>query len=69
MGKLELEMCELCGEETGMAGPMDDSIYSIWATRPPSLPSKEVGDEVGPLCTACYDCLNICGFIANEDET
>ena len=57
-----IETCILCGDPTDMAGRADDSLYCDWKVKPPAL-HYEQGDEIGPLCLSCYDCLMITGFI------
>jgi len=59
----EMETCVLCGDLTGKAGKGEDSLYSEWAIKPPTL-HYEVGEEIGPLCASCFDCLIIVGVIS-----
>ena len=57
-----IETCVLCGDPTGRAGKGEDSLYSEWAIKPPLLQYKE-GEQIGPLCVSCFDCLVIVGVI------
>lgn len=56
----DLEYCEICDEETGGAGRLDDSIFAELKTE---FFGKEKGDEVGPLCLICYESFLRLGLI------
>ena len=59
----DIETCDICGDPTGRAGKVEDSLYGEWTINPPRLPSKKQGEEAGPFCANCYDCLFIVGLI------
>jgi len=53
-----LEYCCECGQPTGNAGRGEDSIYA----------ETMIGeDEIGPLCSECYDELVFAKIIKSDD--
>jgi hypothetical protein len=57
---MRLETCVQCYEPTGRAGRSDDSIYCELLT---DYEGQEIGDEIGPLCVACYRRLRELGIV------
>ena len=63
MTNQEIESCIICGGLTGKTSKEEPSLCGKWKHQLPGLPTKNIGDEVGPLCPGCYDCLHIVGLI------
>lgn len=57
------ELCINCGEETGRAGIMEDSLYPVLAGQYFNYPK---GDTYGPLCEECWDALDRLQLIDHE---
>lgn len=54
---MSIERCCECDEPTERAGRGDGSIYAE---------NAKTGDEIGPLCSECYDRLCAEGVITND---
>jgi len=51
-----LEYCDICGEPTGGAGRLDDSLVCIYCDRVICENCQDKSNEEDVVCKKCSDC-------------